>query len=70
MKKVFILQHVRKINENLEDIKFIGVYSSKEKAKDTINRLKFKRGFRKYKDAFYIDKYQIDKDNWTDGFGV
>lgn len=47
----------------------IGVYSSEEKARNAIEKLKYAAGFCKYPtDCFYIDEYEIDQDHWEDGF--
>ena len=43
--KVFLLDHVRKIELGEEDIKLIGVYSSEELAKQAIARLFTLPGF-------------------------
>ena len=77
--EVFIVQHLHTINEDEEDIKIIGIYSSREKAFAAITRLKTKSGFKDFhrlidpslddqSDGFYIDKYELDKDDWSEGF--
>lgn len=70
MKYVFLLEHVR-IDEDdgCEYLKTIGVYSSQANAEAVINQLKEKPGFVNYPDGFNIDKYEIDKIFWNDGFG-
>ncbi|MNK75980.1 hypothetical protein D3C87_955350 [compost metagenome] len=68
MNYVYLLQHSYEIGE-FEETKIIGIYSSKEKAKNIINIYKKLPGFNNYpKDCFHISKYQIDKDNWEEGF--
>jgi hypothetical protein len=37
--KVYVLQHVRSVEAGAEDVKFIGVYSSRENAQAAITRL-------------------------------
>ena len=66
MESVFILQHSYESPE--EQTKFIGVYSSREKAQEAISRLSSQPGFKNFPDNFYIDEYQIDQDNWSEGF--
>ncbi len=51
-----------------EEIKFIGAYSSRVKAEDAIKRLSKQSGFKDFPEYFFIDEYEIDKDNWTEGF--
>jgi homoserine kinase type II len=72
MKSVFILQHVRQDGPDDEDEKIIGIYSTKENAEKTIEKYKKKDlpGFKDYPDSFYIDEYELDKDHWTEGFGI
>jgi len=64
------LWHVRADDEYADDAKFIGVYSSEEEAKKAIVRLKDQPGFRDHPAGFQISKYEINKDHWTEGFGV
>ena len=72
MKSVFILQHERQKDLDNEDVKIIGIYSTKENAEKTIEKYKRKNlpGFKDYPDSFNITKYEIDKDHWTEGFGI
>ncbi|SEJ50049.1 hypothetical protein SAMN05660742_1098 [Propionispira arboris] len=71
MGTVYILQHSYEVGEDgqFDEIKMIGVYSSRESAEKTIVRYKMLSGFKDYPiSCFYISKYEIDKDHWTDGF--
>jgi hypothetical protein len=63
---VYILFHINKLNE--DDSKLIGVYSSKEDAQKAKRRLKTLQGFKNSPNSFVIDKYELNKDSWTDGF--
>jgi hypothetical protein len=67
MKNVYVLHHSYEL-EDCEETKLIGVYSSKESAKQAITRLKTQSGFCDHPNNFSIDRYQIDQDNWEDGF--
>lgn len=67
MISVFLLQHSYE-NENTEVTKIIGIYSSREKAELTVKEYKSLPGFRDYPDSFFIDKYEVDKNNWEEGF--
>src|SRR6266851_5889942 len=42
--KVFTVQHVHEFDDGHEDLKFIGVYSTRPKAEDAVNRLKSQEG--------------------------
>lgn len=68
MPELFLLQHLREDDES-ENVKVIGIYSTEERASEAIERLKTKPGFRDYPDGFCIDAYTIDEDHWIDGFG-
>lgn len=62
------MQHVHELPDGSEDVKFIGVYSSKDLAQTAIARLKTQPGFRDHPLGFHIDEYLIDEDHWTGGF--
>jgi hypothetical protein len=71
MATVFILQHERPETEDrMEDVKFIGAYSSQAAAHAAVARLRTQPGFCDYPDDFSIDEYEIDKDYWAEGFIV
>jgi hypothetical protein len=65
--KVYILQHVHKIDD-MEDVKLIGIYSTKKKAEDAKKRSKKMPGFKQNLKGFSIDEYVIDEDQWAEGF--
>ncbi len=81
MQHVFVLQHLNSNSgDGCDDVKFIGVYSSRENAMSAIARLKNEPGFRDNsnlidpsssdgEDGFYIDECEINLDHWTEGFG-
>jgi hypothetical protein len=66
---VFVLQHVREEGGS-EDVKLLGVYSSRHSADDAVARLKHRPGFRDFPEGFHIDPYDLDVDHWSEGFGV
>ena len=72
MEKVYLLQHSYEINYegiSFNNTKIIGIYSTKEKAEDVVQRYKNIQGFNKYPiSCFYIDEYQLDENQWTEGF--
>jgi len=68
MKYVFVLQHTHVYSEDDEDTKFIGVYKSKENAEVAIEKLKTVTGFNKCPSGFCIDKYEIGKTFWQEGY--
>ena len=56
--------------EKFDEIKTLGIFSTKEKAQEHVDKLKNQVGFRDYPDGFYIDPYYLDKPStlWDDGF--
>ena len=67
---VYLLQHSHFIDDEDDtyDTKIIGIYSSEEIAMNVIKKYKKIIGFNKYPEDFYIDKYKMDENHWTDGF--
>jgi hypothetical protein len=68
VQSVFIVQHVAREDEDDEDVKFIGAYSSRGEARAAISRLLPQPGFRDYPEGFHIDEYQLGQDHWSEGF--
>ena len=68
MKNVFVLEHIYE-QEEQDEIKFIGIFSSLERAQDVIEELRFKNGFKNFPvDCFKISESIIDNYEWKDGF--
>lgn len=65
---VFVVQHVHEIDEDNEDVKLIGVYSSEQAANAAVARLSLQPGFRETTSGFHVDRYKVDQDHWTEGF--
>jgi hypothetical protein len=68
MATVFVLQHVHELDDGAEDVKFIGVYSSREKAQEAVTRLTRLPGFVDDPEGFHIDEYRVDQDQWAEGY--
>lgn len=68
MASVFVLQHVHEREDGAEDVKFIGVYSSREKAQAAVARLAGLPGFAAAPDGFHVDEYRVDQDHWAEGY--
>ena len=58
------------MDDGAEDVKFIGVYSTRANALATITRLGQAPGFSEAPAGFHIDEYQVDKDQWVEGFST
>ena len=70
MTRVYILQHVHAMEDGGEDVKLIGVYSSRENAQAALTRLGQAPGFSDALAGFHIDEYQLDKDQWVEGYST
>jgi homoserine kinase type II len=70
MSSVYVVQHTRKMKDNNEDVKLIGIYTSRQLAESAISGLKTKKGFSDDPNDFAIDEYQLDQTHWQDGFGI
>ena len=68
MKTVFVLQHEYERDEGVDEVKFIGVYSTKSNAEEAVKRLVTQPGFSDHPDDFCIDEYELNLDHWTEGF--
>jgi homoserine kinase type II len=73
VRSVYVLFHQFEFRntkeEDIEDrAKLIGVYSNEEEAKRAIERVKGQPGFRDYPEGFVIDPYELNQDNWAEGF--
>jgi hypothetical protein len=65
---LFVVQHLHVLDGGEENVKFIGVYSTRDAAQAAVDRLALKPGFRETPDGFSIDPYTLDEDNWTEGY--
>ena len=77
--RVYLLQHLHVLPDGTEEIKTIGVYSTKDSALSAVARLKDQPGFNDHPLAidpltsastsgFHIDQYAIDQDHWQEGY--
>jgi hypothetical protein len=67
---VFVLQHEHARGDGVEDVKFIGVYSSRERADAAVARLGRLPGFSDAPEGFHVDEYRVDQDHWVEGYVV
>ncbi len=78
MTSVFVLQHSHSPTPDHDEVKLVGVYATRAAAEAAVERLCALPGFRNYPrivdhdsdnvEGFHIDEYQLDRDNWTEGF--
>ena len=67
MASVFVVQHVHSRGDG-EDVKLVGVYSSREMAEAAVARLGLQPGFCDSMDGFSVDEDRLDQDQWAEGF--
>ena len=67
---VYLLQHSYLLDPETDvyETKTIGIYSAQERAEAAVERLQKCEGFRDHPEDFFIDRYEVDEDNWTEGF--
>ncbi|MFD5073682.1 hypothetical protein [Streptomyces sp. NPDC058371] len=53
-----------------DDVKHLGTYSSREAARERIERARRLPGFADEPDCFYIQESVLDEDEWTEGYVV
>ena len=58
---LFVVQHLHIQDDGEEDVKFIGVYSSREVSEKAVERLRGSAWFS-------IDLHLLDQDNWCAGY--
>lgn len=70
MPTVYVVQHSYELDDEAssEETKFIGVYSSRVEAEKAVERLRKQPGFSALPDYFYVNEYELDHDNWSEGF--
>ena len=81
---LYIVEHLHILYDNVEDIKFLGVFSTKEKAEKAIQMLSKQPGFKDFPkiiddndidndiiEGFYIMKVVVDEiAEWKEGFNT
>jgi len=65
-----VLRHEYEGETGEEEEKFLGIYSSEQRAREAIARFRDKPGFRDYPDGFQIYEEELDRDFgwWSEGF--
>ena len=78
--KVYKLEHVHILYDDVEDTKFLGIFSTKEKAEDAMQILAKRPGFKDFpkliggddiEEGFYITEEVVDEiSDWKEGFSI
>jgi hypothetical protein len=68
-KSVFVVQHSYEVPETGGDeVKLIGVYSTRENGEAAVGKLVLQPGFRDRPEGFHVEEYRLDKDHWCEGY--
>ncbi len=70
MEKVYLVLHTSDVNQEYEDVKMIGVFSSRNRADQVITDLKTKPGFEEAKRGFTVEELEVDAVEWKDGYVI
>jgi hypothetical protein len=65
---VYLLQHVARSGRHDEDVKTLGIFSSRREATLAIRRVEKLAGFKRYREGFHVDRYRLNERAWTEGF--
>ena len=65
MKYAYIIHHFNPKNDHE---KYIGAYSSYQEAQRVVEKYKGFKGFKDAPEHFYIDKYELNKMYWAEGY--
>ena len=65
---VFLLWHGRDLTVSEDDAKLIGVYRTEDDAKAAMERMRKKPGFAQEPSGFRCERYELNRDHWTEGF--
>jgi hypothetical protein len=55
-------------DEEYDDLKIIGIFSSESQALAAVDRARLRPGFRDEPNCFAQDVYTLDEDRWVEGF--
>ena len=67
-KKIFFLDYVYEFVDGHDDIRLLGVFSSREKAKLALSKIKKNLEFKKIAKYIVISDDVIDELGWKEGF--
>lgn len=67
---LYMLRHSYQPNPEIDhdEEKFIGIYSTEDKARAAIELLRTQPGFRDYPDCFEVHPQRVDATGWDEGF--
>ena len=66
--RVYLLWHTHQHEIGEDDEKLLGVYSSEARALERADQAKELPGFRDAPDGFEVARYELDRDEWMEGY--
>lgn len=68
MTMVYEIKYARDLSDDVADVKFVGVFSTREKANEALEEVKKLPGFAQYPECLLVTEVEVDLDHWTYGF--
>jgi len=68
MRQVYLLWHTHELGDGETSDKLLGVYSTEEEATNRIASARMLPGFKDAPDGFEVSPYEVDHDEWTEGY--
>ena len=68
MTMVYEIKYARDLSDDVTDVKFVGVFSTREKANEALEEVKKLPGFAQYPECLLVTEVEVDLDHWTYGF--
>jgi hypothetical protein len=59
--EVFLVHHIRELDDDADEVKFIGVFSTEEKALAAVDVIKNEIGFCDFPNGFEIEPQDVDR---------
>ena len=66
---VYLLCHDYETPTSPDNGEILGIFGSETDARQAMADLASKPGFIAFPQGFTIDRYEVDEDHWTEGFG-
>jgi len=66
--KIFLVHHVRELDDGTDEVKFIGAFSSIEIANQAVKKIENEPGFRDFPDGFIVEPHTLNRIGWLEGF--
>jgi len=68
MTKAFLVTHVHVLASQEEDLRIIGIFTTRERAEAAIRAASKLPGFADTAEAFEVSEYELDDMCWREGF--